>query len=110
MSVLRLLLNCPDKATAERIAAALLDAQLIACANVYPPMSSHYVWEGSLRSETEVPLILKTRTSLWTEVEASVLELHPYDVPPLIGDVMDFATADFAAWVIAVTKQPNNHG
>ena len=104
MPVVRLLLNCPDIETARRIAADLLDRRLVACANIYPQIESHYVWQGRREAEPEVPLALKTRADLVEAVEKRVLALHPYDVPPLVGQSLDFVHAPYAAWVDEMTE------
>lgn len=104
--VARLLLNCPDLDTARTIAAALLDAELIACANIYPPIESHYVWQGERVSEPEIPLVMKTRSAHIPAIEAQVDKLHPYDVPPLVAQTLDYTTQGYGDWVAEVTKQP----
>ena len=70
----------PDEATARRIADAVLDRRLAACANVFP-ITSAYRWQGAVQHEDEWVTILKTRPELETRLEATVLELHPYEVP-----------------------------
>lgn len=34
--------NCPDRATAEAIAADCIEKRLAACANIFPPIASLY--------------------------------------------------------------------
>jgi periplasmic divalent cation tolerance protein len=36
----------PDADSALKVARVLIDGNLAACVNVYPPMTSVYVWEG----------------------------------------------------------------
>jgi len=105
MTPVRLLLNCPDRETARRIAAGLLDARLVACANIYGEIESHYVWQGERQVETEVPLALKSRADLIPAIEALVRDLHPYDVPPLVAQHLDFAHGSFAEWVAEMTAE-----
>ncbi len=104
MAPVRLLLNCPDRETARRIAAGLLEARLVACANIYADIESHYVWQGERQVETEVPLALKSRADLIPAIEARVRELHPYDVPPLVAQHLDFAHGPFADWIAEMTR------
>jgi periplasmic divalent cation tolerance protein len=73
----------PDEATARRIADALLQDRLIACANVFP-MSSAYWWEGSIVREGEWVSVLKTSLLLEAEVEAAIARIHPYQTPCLM--------------------------
>jgi periplasmic divalent cation tolerance protein len=103
MTPVRILLNCPDRETARALAASLLDAGLVACANIYAEIESHYVWQGARQVESEVPLALKSRADLLPEIEQMVRELHPYDVPPLVAQRLDFAHRPFADWVAEMT-------
>lgn len=97
-------INCPDAATADRIGAELLRRRLIACANRFPEIRSQYVWQGELRDEPEVPLLLKTRAGLAVAVEEAVRGLHPYDVPPILRLAIDGVNRDYADWVFEVTR------
>ncbi len=106
MTPTRLLLNCPDADTARAVAVALLDARLVACANIYAPIESHYVWNGARQIETEVPLALKTRAELIPDIEARLADLHPYDVPPLVEVPLGFVHAPFADWIAEMTVDP----
>lgn len=106
MTPTRLLLNCPDAETARAVAAALLDARLVACANIYAPIESHYVWAGERQVETEVPLALKTRAELIPQIAARLAGLHPYDVPPLVELPLGFVHPPFADWIAEMTVAP----
>ena len=105
MTTVRLLLNCPDREAARSIAPALHDARLVACANIYAEIESHYVWQGERQVETEVPLALKSRGDLVPAIEAKVRALHPYDVPPLVAQTMDHVHAPFSDWVAEMTAE-----
>ena len=73
----------PDEATAQRIADALLQDRLVACANVFP-MASAYWWEGAIAREGEWVSVLKTRVSLEHAVETAIAKIHPYQTPCLM--------------------------
>jgi periplasmic divalent cation tolerance protein len=98
MPLLAILTNCPDAETADRIAEGLILNRLAACANRYAPIASLYHWQGEVASETEVPLLIKTRPELADRAEAELRRLHPYEVPPILRIPME-ANADFLAWV-----------
>ncbi len=89
---------CPDADTADRLAAALLERNLIACANRGGEVRSLYRWQGKVENEPEWPLHIKTRVALGDAVEAAIRDLHPYDVPPILRREAT-ANADYAAWV-----------
>lgn len=98
MPLLAILTNCPDEATADRIAEALIHGRLAACANRYAPITSLYHWQGAVAKETEVPLLIKTRPELAGRVETELRRIHPYEVPPILRVTME-ANEDFLKWI-----------
>jgi periplasmic divalent cation tolerance protein len=100
--IARLLTLCPDLATARAIAQALLEARLIACANIGAKVESHYLWNGTQQNEPEVQLWLKTREDLVERAFAAIRRHHPYEVPMIAADTIR-VDADYAAWVNETT-------
>jgi periplasmic divalent cation tolerance protein len=82
-----------------RIAHALLEDRLIACANVLDGMTSVYRWEGEIREDREAVLILKSRTELTECVTARVRELHTYDCPCIEWWPAASGHPDYLRWV-----------
>jgi periplasmic divalent cation tolerance protein len=75
-------------ATAEdgdRLARALVERRLAACVNVVPGIVSHYRFEGEQHRDSELLLVIKTRTEKLEALRAALVELHPYDVPELVA-------------------------
>lgn len=97
---------CPDEATAQNLAARLLDEKLIACANLYP-IQSVYRWEGAVQNDREWVLLGKTRSELYAELCAFVENAHPYDTPCVL-QLPAAANAAFGLWVQEETKEPKN--
>ena len=98
-------INCPDDETARRIGTALVERRLAACANVFPGIWSTYHWQGSIEVEDEVPLVVKTREDLFEALAEAVRELHPYDVPSVLGHPVAHVNAEYEAWVEAETRK-----
>ena len=88
-----------DKEQAEKIACALLEKKLIACANIFAPHTSIYKWEGKVQSETEIAAILKTEEKHFDEIERVIKLMHSYDTPAIIGWKADKTATDFAKWI-----------
>jgi len=82
-----------------RIARALLEERLIACANVLDGMTSVYRWDGATREDREAVLILKGRTELMDQVTQRVRELHQYDCPCVEWWPISGGNADYLNWV-----------
>ena len=95
------LVTAPDADTAARIARALVEEGLIACANLVPGIRSIYRWQGRVADEAEVLLVLKTRAGCCGAVAARVKALHPYELPEVVAlPVVDGSEA-YLDWVVA---------
>ncbi len=97
-------LSSPNQA--EDIARSLLDARLIACANVIPAVRSLYRWQDEIQDDSEVILLLKTTTDCLDAVRAQILALHPYDSPCLVEIDASVLHPPFAAWLKDSVSQP----
>jgi len=95
--------TCPDKETAEALAHALLEQQVIACANIIEGMTSLYRWEGQIAHEAEVVMLLKTTAERADQVYVYLENHHPYEVPCIISLNPDECYPPFAAWVNSQT-------
>ena len=102
--VLLVLSNCPDGEGAARLAAALVEAGLAACANILAPCASIYRWQDKVEMATETPLLLKTTADRYPALEARLKELHPYEVPEIIALPVTAGLPDYLNWVHAGTR------
>ena len=78
------LTQCPDRATAQRIARALVEARLAACVSIGTTVESLYHWRGKIEMAQEVPVAIKTCADAYAAVEAAIRERHPYELPEII--------------------------
>jgi periplasmic divalent cation tolerance protein len=74
-----------DADAARAFVAALVESRVIACGTLVPGATSIYRWEGELKEESEVVVLLKTDASKWDDLCAAVRERHPYQVPELLA-------------------------
>jgi periplasmic divalent cation tolerance protein len=104
--VLVVLTNCPDEASAERIARALVENRHAACVNQLPPVVSIFRWQGNIEEAEEVPLLIKCTRDRYPDVEATIRELHPYTTPEIIAVPVVAGFAPFLRWVDDETQPP----
>jgi len=71
----------PDADSALVVGRTLVERKLAACVNIYPPMTSVYVWQGKQEEGQEVAAFIKTRRSLVDAAVAAARPLHPYTTP-----------------------------
>ena len=91
--------SCSGKEQAEKIAGAVVEARLAACVNVLPGVRSCYVWEGKLKWEDEVLLVIKTTRDSFRGLERRVGELHTYEVPEIIATKVEMGSEKYLKWV-----------
>ncbi|MCC6349385.1 MAG: divalent-cation tolerance protein CutA [Candidatus Eisenbacteria bacterium] len=86
---------------AARVAQVLLQERLIACASLLPGARSLYRWEGRMKDEREVVVLLKTRKQDWTALLSRLHDLHPYDTPELLAVRVAAGAPKYLAWLEA---------
>jgi periplasmic divalent cation tolerance protein len=102
-SVLIALCTCPDADVAGRIARALVGEGLAACVSVLPGVTSVYRWEGEVRTDAEVQLLIKTTAARLPVLIDRVRELHPYELPEVIAVPVIGGLPDYLQWVQTCT-------
>jgi len=93
------LCTCPDTETAGRLAAELVERRLAACVNILPEVTSVYRWQSKIETESEVLLLVKTRSDRYQEVEKTLLECHPYELPEVVAVSLEQGLSGYLAWL-----------
>jgi len=99
-----ILCTVPDEATAEKLATGLVEGRLAACVNAVPGVKSFYRWQGKIEAETEIQLLIKTRSERFDELAAWISENHPYEVPEIIAIPADRVSDAYLAWAVEQTS------
>lgn len=86
-------------AEAERIARAVVEQRLAACAQIIAPVESIYWWRGALERSTEWMCVMKTRLEKFEELRRVVRALHSYETPEIIGTPVVAGDAEYLAWI-----------
>jgi periplasmic divalent cation tolerance protein len=98
------LVTAPTAAVARKLARAALEQRLIACANILPRIQSWYWWQGRIESASEHLLILKTRRTHLSRLEATLRQLHPYDTPEIIALPLQAGSRRYLDWMATETR------
>ena len=85
MSVLLVFTNLPDRDSAAALARRLVEDRLAACVNVLSSCTSVYRWKGEIETAEEVPVLIKTDAERYAELERTIRQNHPYEVPEIIA-------------------------
>lgn len=94
----------PNAEEATALAEALVKAELVACANVIPGVTSIYIWDGAVTRDAEVVVVMKTKRALAQEVVGAVRERHSYQNPAIVVLPIIGGSRDYLAWVGLQTR------
>ena len=104
MPAIFIYVTVPSEAEAQKIAEAVMEARLAACANIIPGMKSLYRWQGKIEQRNEVVLILKTQEKLYPALETRVKALHSDETPCIVALSLTAGNADFMQWILTETN------
>lgn len=86
---------------ADRLARELVGRRLAACVNIVPGVRSIYRWEGEVREDGELLLVIKTRAEELEALRAAVRELHSYDLPEILALPVAGGDRAYLDWIEA---------
>ena len=91
--------TCPDSETAGRIAADLVADKLAACVQVLPGLRSYFHWAGKVDCADEHLLLIKTSSASYPALERRIREIHPYELPEIIGVPVSKGLPEYLSWI-----------
>lgn len=90
---------------AQDIADACVDKQLAAAVQVIGPVTSTYRWNNEKRKTPEWLCMIKTRQSLYLEIEHLIQASHSYELPGILAIPMISGSEKYFAWLMSETKE-----
>ncbi len=89
----------PSLAEAKRIAAHVLQSNLVAGANILPPMYSMYHWKGDIAEHEEYACLFQSTKQNFDALCEAIKKEHSYEVPCIIAMPLEMAEQNFALWL-----------
>jgi periplasmic divalent cation tolerance protein len=99
--------NVGNEEDAAKVARGVVESRVAACVNIVSSVRSFYQWKGNLEDERELTLLMKTRADRYSDLEAVIHELHPYEVPELIALPIERGSAAYLGWVDENVSPPS---
>lgn len=94
----------PSFMSAESLASKILEKKLAACCSILRIERSMYKWEGKIRKDSELLLIIKTRKASYAKLEAFIKKNHPHSCPEIIGLPASKASKEYKRWAYKETS------
>ena len=101
VSILVTTIDKKDKARA--LARAAFAERLAACVQIMP-IDSIYAWQGKIEESAELLLLCKIKRADYGDVAAAIAAIHPYTTPEIVEIPIEAGSADYFAWIDAVTR------
>jgi periplasmic divalent cation tolerance protein len=90
--------------SARALAAGVIDARLGACAQVVGPITSVFRWEGTVQTELEWRVDIKTAADRVAALTQHIKDHHSYDVPEIIATPITGGSAEYLSWLENETR------
>jgi len=94
------LVTCPSRREASRIARSVVTRKLAACVNILDtPVRSVYRWKGKIEQGREFLLVIKSSRARVAALQAELERLHSYDVPEFIAVPIVCGSSRYLSWL-----------
>ncbi len=97
--ILQVVTTTARREEAETLAGELVTRRLAACVQIVGPLISVFHWQGKVERSEEWLCQVKTRRDKFAELEATIRQLHPYDVPEILAFPAALASEPYARWL-----------
>jgi periplasmic divalent cation tolerance protein len=99
MRAIAVLTTVGTEEQANLIAREIVARRQAACVNILPGIRSIYRWKGKICKDGELMLIIKTLESELEGVEATIRELHSYELPEILSFNVSHGERGFLDWI-----------
>ena len=99
MEAILVISNLPDRDSAEKLAALLVEQHLAACVNLLAPCTSVYRWQGKVETANEIPVLIKTTRERYAALESAIRAHHPYELPEIIAVSLSAGLPAYLEWI-----------
>jgi periplasmic divalent cation tolerance protein len=94
-----------NREAAERLARSVVAARLAAGAQIVGPVTSVFWHLGEFGTGEEWQLLFKTRADLYAELEAHLMEQHPWENPEIAAVPIVAGAPACLRWIVDVTTE-----
>lgn len=96
---IQVLTTTEKKEDAEKIAKTLVGKKLTGCIQIVGPITSTYWWKGNVETAEEWLLFIKSKKTLYEELEKAIKDMHPYETPEIIAMPIVSGSKNYLEWL-----------
>ena len=100
MTAIAVVTTIGSKKEARRMAHALVDANLAACAQI-SKIDSVYAWKGKVESGKEYRVLFKTVEAQYSAVDRAIRDMHSYELPAIHAFAFEHVSKAYGDWIEA---------
>ena len=98
MKLLAVYTNLASHEAARRMARALVERKLAACAQI-GEIESFYAWQGEMANDREFRILFKSTQARYPALEAAIRELHDYELPAIHAVALERVEPAYGRWI-----------
>ena len=102
---IQVLTTTEKREDAEKIAKTLVEKKLAACIQIVGPIVSTYWWKNDVETAQEWLCIIKSKIELYGQIEDSIRQIHPYEVPEIVATPVIVGSKDYLEWLDSAVKE-----
>lgn len=92
-----------DKKEANEMIRRLLEKKLVSCCQLMEIRSSYH-WKNKIESTNEYLLQMKSKKSLYKEIEKEIIKTHSYEIPQIVMYEIKDGYKEYLNWIEEETK------
>lgn len=97
--IIVVMVTASNQEEAARISDQTVRSHQAACATTIPMVHSIYWWEGTLMTDQEVMILLKTTVDQFEALQETIQKIHSYKVPEIIAIPVAKGLPQYLEWV-----------
>ncbi len=96
--------TCPNLQNAKKLSLEILTQNLAACVH-FVEIKSSYLWNKKIVGEKEILVRIKSKKSLFFDLEKTIKNLHSYEIPQIIVLDIKQGSKSYLNWLESNLKK-----
>ncbi len=94
----------PNLASAKKLGQTLLNKKLAACVQ-FLKVESSYFWQEKIENSREILVRIKSKNSLFFEIEKIIQQQHSYEIPQIFSIQINQGSSAYLNWINSSLKK-----